>query len=65
VITSLSTTQIEYGGSFNKFSGDFLARFQDIYHMEGLINDYASFDMEDALEDFKRFIKEYKDVVLL
>jgi hypothetical protein len=26
--------------------------------MEGLINDYASFDMEDALEDFKRFIKE-------
>jgi hypothetical protein len=25
--------------------------------MEGLINDYASFDMEDALEDFKRFIK--------
>jgi hypothetical protein len=32
--------------------------------MEGL-NDYASFDMEDALEDFKRFIKEYKDFVLL
>jgi hypothetical protein len=33
--------------------------------MEGLINDYASFDMEDALEDFKRFIKEYKDFALL
>jgi hypothetical protein len=33
--------------------------------MEGLINDYPSFDIEDALEYFKRFIKEYKDVVLL
>jgi hypothetical protein len=33
--------------------------------MEGLINDYASFDMEDDLEDFKRFIKEYNDFVLL
>jgi hypothetical protein len=33
--------------------------------MEGLISDYASFDMEDALEDLKRFIKEYKDFVLL
>jgi hypothetical protein len=33
--------------------------------MEGLINDYASFYMEDALEDFKRFIKEYNDFVLL
>jgi hypothetical protein len=33
--------------------------------MEGLINDYASFDMKDALEDFKGFIKEYKDFVLL
>jgi hypothetical protein len=33
--------------------------------MEGLINDYASFYMEDALEDFKRFTKEYKDFVLL
>jgi hypothetical protein len=33
--------------------------------MEGLINDYVSFDMEDALEDFKRFIKEYKYFVLL
>jgi hypothetical protein len=33
--------------------------------MEGLINDYVSFDMEDALEDFKRFIMEYKDFVLL
>jgi hypothetical protein len=33
--------------------------------MGGLINDYASFDMEDALEDFKRFIKGYKDFVLL
>jgi hypothetical protein len=33
--------------------------------MEGLINDYASFDMEDTLEDFKRFIKEYKDFVLI
>jgi hypothetical protein len=32
--------------------------------MEGLIN-HASFDMEDALEDFKRFIKKYKDFVLL
>jgi hypothetical protein len=33
--------------------------------MEGLISDYVSFDMEDALEDFKRFIKEYNDFVLL
>jgi hypothetical protein len=33
--------------------------------MEGLINDYVSFDIKDALEDFKRFIKEYKDFVLL
>jgi hypothetical protein len=33
--------------------------------MEGIISDYASFDMDDALEDFKRFIKEYKDFVLL
>jgi hypothetical protein len=33
--------------------------------MEGLISDYASSDIEDALEDFKRFIKEYKDFVLL
>jgi hypothetical protein len=33
--------------------------------MEGLINDYASFYMEDALEDFQRFIKEYKYFVLL
>jgi hypothetical protein len=33
--------------------------------MEGLISDYASFDMEEALEDFKRFIKEYNDFVLL
>jgi hypothetical protein len=33
--------------------------------MDGLINDYASFDMEDSLEGFKRFIKEYKDFVLL
>jgi hypothetical protein len=33
--------------------------------MGGLINDYVSFDMEDALGDFKRFIKEYKDFVLL
>jgi hypothetical protein len=33
--------------------------------MEGLISNYASFDMEDALEDFKRFIKEYNDFVLL
>jgi hypothetical protein len=33
--------------------------------MEGLISDYASFDMEGALEDFKRFIKEYIDFVLL
>jgi hypothetical protein len=33
--------------------------------MEGLISDYVSFDMEDDLEDFKRFIKEYKDFVLL
>jgi hypothetical protein len=33
--------------------------------MEGLINDYVSFDMEDSLEDFKTFIKEYKDFVLL
>jgi hypothetical protein len=33
--------------------------------MEGLINGYASFDMEDTLEDFKRIIREYKDFVLL
>jgi hypothetical protein len=33
--------------------------------MEGLISDYASFDMEDALKDFKRFIKEYNAFVLL
>jgi hypothetical protein len=33
--------------------------------MEGLINDYASFGMEYALENFKRFMKEYKDFVLL
>jgi hypothetical protein len=36
--------------------------------MEGLINAtkiMLSFDMEDAPEDFKRFIKEYKDFVLL
>jgi hypothetical protein len=33
--------------------------------MEGVISDYASFDMEDTLEDFKRFIKEYNDFVLL
>jgi hypothetical protein len=33
--------------------------------MEGLINDNASFDMKDALEDFKRFIGEQKDFVLL
>jgi hypothetical protein len=33
--------------------------------MEGLISDYVSFGMEDALEDFKRFIKEYKEFVLL
>jgi hypothetical protein len=25
----------------------------------------VSFDMEDALEDFKRFTKEYKDFVIL
>jgi hypothetical protein len=25
--------------------------------MEGLINDYASFDMEDAQEDFKKIYK--------
>jgi hypothetical protein len=25
--------------------------------MEGLINDHASFDMEDALEDFKNIYK--------
>jgi hypothetical protein len=33
--------------------------------MEGLIKDHASFDMEDALKDFKRFAKEYKDFLLL
>jgi hypothetical protein len=67
VITSLTTTQIEYGGSFDEFSEDFLARFQNIQHMEGLINatHYASFDMEDALEDFKRFIEEHKYLILL
>jgi hypothetical protein len=26
---------------------------------------YAEFQHEDAVEDFKRFIKEYKDFVLL
>jgi hypothetical protein len=31
--------------------------------MEGLIN--TSFDIEDVLEDFRRFMKEYKDFVLL
>jgi hypothetical protein len=35
--------------------------------MEGLINatSYVSFDMKDALEDFKKFMKEHKDFVLL
>jgi hypothetical protein len=33
--------------------------------MEELISDYVSFNMEDALEDLKRFIKEYNDFVLL
>jgi hypothetical protein len=33
--------------------------------MEGLINDYASFDMVDAHEDFKIFTKEFKDFVHL
>jgi hypothetical protein len=36
--------------------------------VEGLINAtkiMRSFDMEDALEDFKRFIEEQKDFVLL
>jgi hypothetical protein len=33
--------------------------------MEGLINGHASFNMEDAFEDFKRFIEEHKDFVLL
>jgi hypothetical protein len=33
--------------------------------MEELISDYASLGMEDALEDFKRFLKEYKDFVFL
>jgi hypothetical protein len=35
--------------------------------MEGLINatGCVSFDMEDALEDFKRLIEEHKDFVLL
>jgi hypothetical protein len=33
--------------------------------MEGLNSDYPSFDMEDALEDFKRFTNEYNDFVLL
>jgi hypothetical protein len=33
--------------------------------MEGLINDHASFYMEDSLEDFKVFIEEQKDFVLL
>jgi hypothetical protein len=33
--------------------------------LEGLINDYTSFDMEDALEDFKRVIEEHKDFVVL
>jgi hypothetical protein len=27
--------------------------------------DHESFDMEGALEDFKRFLKEYKGFVLL
>jgi hypothetical protein len=36
--------------------------------MEGLINVPKimwNFDMEDAFKDFKRFIKEHKDFVLL
>jgi hypothetical protein len=33
--------------------------------MEGLINDHVSFDMEDALEDFKSVLEEQKDFVLL
>jgi hypothetical protein len=33
--------------------------------MEGLISDHASFNMEDALEVFKSFTKEYKDFLLL
>jgi hypothetical protein len=36
--------------------------------MEGLINapkTMQSFDMEDAPDDFKRFIEEHKDFVLL
>jgi hypothetical protein len=36
--------------------------------MEGLINAHKimqSFDMEDAPGDFRRFIKEHKDFVLL
>jgi hypothetical protein len=33
--------------------------------LEGLINDYTSFDMEDALEDFKRVIEEHEDFVVL
>jgi hypothetical protein len=39
--------------------------FETYNILEGLINDHASFDMDDALEDFKRFIEEYKDFVLL
>jgi hypothetical protein len=30
-----------------------------------LWQDFKTYNMEDALEDFKRFIKEYKDFVLL
>jgi hypothetical protein len=37
----------------------------NIWRDSSMQQDHASFDMEDALEDFKRFIKEYKDFVLL
>jgi hypothetical protein len=47
--------------NFLKF---FLARFPDIEHMEGLIKMQVS-TWRIALEDLKRFIKEYKDFVLL
>jgi hypothetical protein len=37
----------------------------NIWRDSSMQQDHASFDMEDALEDFKRFIKEYQDFVLL
>jgi hypothetical protein len=37
----------------------------NIWMDSSMQQDHASFDMKDALGDFKRFIKEYKDFALL